>query len=305
MRKIYDLVRDYARTAANPWSFGLVAALLGLSIWANYTFHVERNIIDVPVGMPQAAAKFALFYSFPFLAAFAIQTAFAKDREFLKNRRFYFLLVMAPLVFALRDVSWLYVLGARNPSPFWNNVGDTVIRWILCLAPIILYWRATREPGEPLYGLTVRNIHLKPYFGMLAVMVPLVAIASFQGDFLHAYPRAELVSNKGIPHFSNLQYTVYEIVYGLDFVFTEFFFRGFVILAFAKVCGHAAILPMAAFYVFIHFGKPMGEAMSSFFGGLILGVVALETRSIFGGVIVHLGIAWLMELTAFAQKFFR
>ena len=53
---------------------------------------------------------------------------------------------------------------------------------------------------------------------------------------------------------------------------------------------------MAAFYCTIHFGKPLGECISSFFGGLVLGVLAARTRTIYGGLIVHLGLAWLMEL---------
>jgi hypothetical protein len=56
---------------------------------------------------------------------------------------------------------------------------------------------------------------------------------------------------------------------------------------------------MATMYVFIHFGKPLGETISSFFGGIILGVIAYETKSIIGGIIIHVGIAWLMELGGF------
>ena len=71
---------------------------------------------------------------------------------------------------------------------------------------------------------------------------------------------------------------------------------GFLILAFIKWAGKDAILPMACFYCTIHFGKPLGECISSYFGGIILGVVVYHTRSIYGGLLVHLGIAWLMEL---------
>ena len=67
-------------------------------------------------------------------------------------------------------------------------------------------------------------------------------------------------------------------------------------LAFAKWAGKEAILPMAIFYCTIHFGKPMGECISSYFGGIILGVVTYHTKTILGGFIVHVGIAWLMEL---------
>ena len=85
----------------------------------------------------------------------------------------------------------------------------------------------------------------------------------------------------------------------------EFFFRGFLVIGMISLLGRGAVLPMACVYCFLHFGKPMGEAISSIFGGYILGVVAYETRGIWGGVIVHVGIAWLMELAAFTQKLFK
>jgi len=90
----------------------------------------------------------------------------------------------------------------------------------------------------------------------------------------------------------------YEVSYGIDFLTIEFFFRGFLVLAFVRFAGQEAILPMAAFYCSIHFGKPLAECISSFFGGLILGIIVYHTRSIWGGLMIHLGIAWLMEAGA-------
>jgi membrane protease YdiL (CAAX protease family) len=98
---------------------------------------------------------------------------------------------------------------------------------------------------------------------------------------------------------------LYEFVYGIDFVFIEFFFRGFLILALARIAGPGVILPMASFYVFIHFGKPMGETISSFFGGTLLGIIAYYSRSIAGGIIVHMGIAWMMEAGALLSKIYK
>jgi len=43
----------------------------------------------------------------------------------------------------------------------------------------------------------------------------------------------------------------------------------------------------------------MGEAISSFAGGLLLGIISYHTKSIWGGFIIHLGIAGLMELAGF------
>lgn len=59
---------------------------------------------------------------------------------------------------------------------------------------------------------------------------------------------------------------------------------------------------MVVWYCSIHFGRPLGEAISSLFGGYLLGVLALSTRSIWGGLLIHIGIAWGMEIAAFLQR---
>ena len=97
------------------------------------------------------------------------------------------------------------------------------------------------------------------------------------------------------------QVILYELCYALDFFSIEFFFRGFLILAFARIVGLQAIIPVACFYCCIHFGKTMPEAISSFFGGILLGIISYFTKSIWGGLFIHIGIAWLMELLAFLQ----
>jgi membrane protease YdiL (CAAX protease family) len=56
---------------------------------------------------------------------------------------------------------------------------------------------------------------------------------------------------------------------------------------------------VALFYFSIHLGKPMMEAVSSFFGGLILGSISYHSKSIWGGLLVHISIALLMELFGF------
>lgn len=127
---------------------------------------------------------------------------------------------------------------------------------------------------------------------LLLCMIPLLVFASTQSDFLAYYPRLKKLTAESAPLYKLF---VYELCYGLDFISIELFFRGFMIMAFTKYVGINSVLPTACFYLAIHFGKPVGEAVSSFFGGTILGVIAYHSRSIYGGVIIHLGIAWLME----------
>jgi hypothetical protein len=150
---------------------------------------------------------------------------------------------------------------------------------------------------KPVAGMN-KNFNWKPYLLLLACTIPLLAFASSIADFQHAYPRVKNIAFI-YPH---TQYDFackifYELSYGIDFFTIESFFRGFVVLAFVRYVGKDAILPMAAFYCTIHFGKPLFECITSYFGGIILGVIVYNTRSIWGGLIVHLGMAWLMELS--------
>ena len=71
----------------------------------------------------------------------------------------------------------------------------------------------------------------------------------------------------------------------------------------AKILGKDAVLPMVVTYAFLHFGKPLGETVGSIFGGYILGVIALRTKHIFGGCIIHIGVAYLMEVMALWQHY--
>jgi hypothetical protein len=137
-------------------------------------------------------------------------------------------------------------------------------------------------------------------------MLPLIILASTQGDFLGAYPRGvkfDSLSMQNSAHW--IYYGIYELFYGLDFISVEFFFRGFLILAFVGILGPKSILPMAMFYVTIHWGKPAGELISSFFGGTLLGIIAYYSKSILGGIIVHMGIAWMMEIGALIGNYFK
>ena len=124
-----------------------------------------------------------------------------------------------------------------------------------------------------------------------------VAFSSTQNDFLATYPKVKQVAFIAPYVQHSWPYKgLFEISYGLDFVTIELFFRGFLVFAFVRYAGADAIVPMAVFYCSIHFGKPLFECISSFFGGLLLGIVAYRTQSILGGFMVHVGIAWMMEL---------
>ena len=251
---------------------------------------------------------FFLLYAFAYFGTTLLCIFYTKDWHWLRNRQFWVISTIGIAILSF-DIGFYWdddiVRGAFPTQLYYFGARsfDRLISLFTNVLPLYILWKFTKEPKEHFYGLTLKGGTLKPYFLMIALMLPLLLWASFQQDFLAQYPTYR---DYGASRFLDVPewvtILIYEIAYGSDFISVELFFRGFLVLGFVSIIGKKAILPMAVLYCFIHFGKPFGEALSSFFGGYILGVVSYYTRNIFGGLIVHLGIAWLMELFAFGQK---
>lgn len=295
MRAIIAYLREYI-SHTNKQILLITTVLTALLVWSNYYFGIDRLIRDrdsFTISFLSRALTFQVAFGIPYLGYAALA-----GKRYFRDRRFVALLLAGPVLFSFKMAFDPYLHFSDDPEDdaFWNYI----MYWPLLLSFMmgVLYavWR-TFDRDQPFYGLTTRNMRGRPYWLMLAAMVPLIAAASTQPDFQAVYPKLKLINDIG--GFENLAWwrkLLFELSYGSDFVGIELFFRGFLVLAFVKWAGKDAILPMACFYCTIHFGKPLGECISSFFGGALLGIVVYHTRSILGGLMVHLGIAWLMEI---------
>lgn len=151
---------------------------------------------------------------------------------------------------------------------------------------LVAFWR-----GEDFgLGLGETRRHWKIYLGLYLAVLPLLVAASRTSAFLGTYP-----FYRG-PH--QLRWELY---YGATFVALEFFFRGFALFALDRAIGKLAVFVLVVPYTMIHFGKPLPEILGAIVAGTVLGFLALRTRSIWGGVAVHLGVAWTMDLLALYQ----
>ncbi len=134
------------------------------------------------------------------------------------------------------------------------------------------------------------------WYALLAMPIVLFAfIASFRPDFSGHYPFYQLASRS----WSDL--LLWELIYIIQFICLEFFFRGFLLHASRPICGIAALFIMIIPYTMIHFPKPWLEASGAIFFGLFLGILALKSRSIWGGAWVHITIAVSMDIFALMQ----
>ncbi|MEO5996012.1 MAG: CPBP family intramembrane glutamic endopeptidase [Chitinophagaceae bacterium] len=273
------------------------AALL---IFLNYYFGIEPKIL---LGMSNRFIRFAGFYLVYFSAFFVPYLAWLllKGRRLTELKPLMFLVLIAPAIFALKvSFGGLTDLIINNTGETWGKyygiISNLPSRLVLVLLSLLLVWWIG-QCEKPFFGVTLKNFNWRPYLLMLLIMIPLISWASTQNDFLHTYPKMKQVAFVGAnTRYPRLFHLLFELSYGIDFITIELFFRGFLVLAFVRYAGQEAILPMAVFYCSIHFGKPLAECISSFFGGMILGIVVYRTRTIIGGLIVHLGIAWMMEV---------
>lgn len=293
MNKIIKDLKLYA-FELNKWLLASSVGFISILIFINYHFGVNDYLETLSPTAEYFGWFFILLLAYSF--AYIFQNACKKIDAF-KNKDFLFFLLLAPALFAWKMSASINFLISSDASinTYWNKVIYWPLKLSVILTILFVVWRVW-DRRQPFYGLSQKNLSWRPYLFMLMLMMPLVALASTQADFLHTYPKLKNVAFLSGEENRWWYSLVYELSYGLDFVGIEIFFRGFLVLAFAKWVGKDAILPMAIFYCTIHFGKPLGECISSFFGGLILGVVSYHTRSIYGGLVVHLGTAWLMEL---------
>lgn len=295
MESILQYIRRYF-AETNKSILIAVSVFTAALILINYHFRLDFAIRKNTSFVIKLICWYVVFltaFSIPYLITFLIRPFSGSTKKVLL-----LFIIVAPLLFALKLSLGISLYLSDNEN--WNNYWNHIIYWpallIIITTILFLIWKYY-DSHQPFYGIKIKSIDWRPYLLMLLIMLPLIAAASTQADFLAVYPKLNAVA--GINNEPGLQWwhkLLFELSYGSDFIGIELFFRGFLILAFVKWVGKDAILPMACFYCSIHFGKPLGECISSYFGGIILGIVVYHTRSVLGGLLVHLGIAWLMEL---------
>jgi len=300
MKKIFIYVQEYV-SELDKRVLCISIALISILIFLNYQFAIS------PYLSKQSFTYCFLGWYFIFLLTLSfpyfLHNLFSHN-SYRVDKTFLLLLLIAPSVFAWKMASNLDFPISSNKSinAYWNYILYWPAKLTAMVMCLFILWRLFNKE-QPFYGTSLTGFQAKPYLQMLLMMLPLIAAASTQPDFLTMYPKLKSIATL-VQDNEWWKPLLYELSYGSDFVGIELYFRGFLILAFAKWVGKDAILPMALFYCTIHFGKPLGECISSFFGGLILGVVTYHTRTIWGGLIVHLGIAWLMELGGYIGNHF-
>jgi hypothetical protein len=273
------------------------AAVVGLLFWVNYS----QVIPLLRLVTNSSVASAFVFYLIATAAALFVVCDTAKDLKRLTIKDMGYL-VGAIVVLGLLQ-GWTIPDGLLSSFPrsasvlvakTFYNVKAIILYSFLPLLSLLLL--------KDLPELGLRRLdqpYRKAMWWLFLMMIPLVVGASFSSGFQSAYPRYVPGAMEKIGTLSPFwSVSIYESSYLLQFFTLEVFFRGFLVFAFAKVFGRRSVWFMVILYGMLHFTKPMAEALGSLIGGYVLGVISLRSHSVFGGFLIHGGIALLMEICA-------
>lgn len=296
MRYIWKHLTAFAREDFSPRRYALAALWTLILIVLNYSFSIEDDILTPIEGTLPGYGLYLLLYGGAYVPVLLLST---------RNNRQLGIWALIGLLILTWDCSWTAYRSyadrwIQHPDYFWFwKMAQQLQSLLTTLVPLLLLYPWLSQ-GTGFYGLRWdQSVKLRPYLLMLAIMVLPVALAATTEGFQQAYP-----SWARVFHWPEQRWQIltYELAYGWDFIATELMFRGFFVVALARFGGTQVVLPATVMYCALHFGKPLGECISSIFGGYILSALAYRTRNIWGGVIVHIGIAFLMDFFAVLMR---
>jgi membrane protease YdiL (CAAX protease family) len=269
-----------------------VLALLAWPIWR--VFRATWSDLEVEAQARRQGRSGALDGRVP--AAAAIGAVVLALQDYTGRAAFFHEAVRQPLAALFASAS-----GAPLDLERWGDLlrhawwGTTRIGGYLL--PLLI-WRALFPADRPRdLGLRIAGFrqHLWIYALCVALMVPVLLVAQRQPDFGAYYPFYRQAGR------SWADFLAWEAVYLTQFFALELFFRGWWLRAWRSL-GAGAVFAVAVPYVMIHLSKPYLESMGALVAGVVLGSLAVRTRSIWAGVLVHATVAFLMDAASLRAR---
>jgi uncharacterized protein len=125
------------------------------------------------------------------------------------------------------------------------------------------------------------------YAGVLVLLLP----ASRMSDYQARYPLEGIGVAGTLPSF-----VFYEARWALYFFCWEFFFRGFLLSGLQRFMGWWAVPVQALAFGIMHLGKAPTEFIAAFPAGIILGMLAVRSKSFLPGFLLHLAAALTFDV---------
>jgi membrane protease YdiL (CAAX protease family) len=168
---------------------------------------------------------------------------------------------------------------------------DSILYLIIPLAIIIVIFKE----GVKDFGIIIGDSRTGLIILLFSYLIflPLIYFLSISNNFSSYFPLMETSKDNIIV------FIIYELFF-LVFIFSwEFVFRGFMLFGLESKFGFYSIFIQMIPFAILHNGKPFIETFTAVFGGIFLGYLALRTRSIFYGFLLHALILVTFDFIAF------
>ena len=170
-------------------------------------------------------------------------------------------------------------------------IGAVLFSYIVL--PVIAIKLVLKENLNQYYLTSNKFFRKLPLYILFYLCIfPGLWIASKSTSFTQTYPFYIFA------HRSAFDFITWEMLYALHFVAVEFFFRGFMLKGLGGYFGAKAIFIMMVPYTLVHIGKPLPEVLGAIVAAIILGTLAMRTKMIWGGVLIHILVALTMDSLA-------
>ena len=302
-------IRQHFENGFNLKSYAYAGIFLAVFITLNYRLDFENKYLDVHIGTFRGICYNMIFFGVAYFGTAVPVLWLNKQAAVLGNGTFW--IKSAWLIGSIGVFNGYYLFsGVINSMESYSDyvylfyLSNALKGWFFYLIPVLLAYYFFDRQEKNIYGLHMGGVNYRPYLLLLLMAVPFVVYASFQPDFLVKYPFFKPWKYPVVLGMDSKGPAVlFELAYGVNFIFLEWMFRGALVIGMAGFMGRNAILPMAVTYAFLHFGKPLPETIASIFGGYLLGIIAYYSRSIFAGCLIHICIAYLMDGLAYLQYY--
>ena len=309
MKELYSALSEFIKKDFDWTIYGLTMIFLAVAMFINYSPAVDINPFNLSSGFFGRFGYYGILFGGTYFAT-ALLCAWRTPFRFLKDWRFWIIGGLFVFIATIPKLHILKLIEVREQD--WNLHEMVFVakchfffhQMTISLIGLSIVKLMFRKWVDFDYGLRAKWKTLKPYFLVLTIVSPLIIGASFFPDFQRAYPQYKPWNFHDVFNLTiGQRAAIFEACYSTGFVAVEAIFRGALAMTMIKIMGPRAVLAMASFYCMFHFGKPAGEAVGAFFGGYALGVLAIHSRSVLGGLIVHLGVAMLMESMGYLHHY--
>jgi len=175
------------------------------------------------------------------------------------------------------------------PAFYWYGCSLIVLGAVPMLFGRLALGIPVRQLG---LGLGDWRFGLKAALLLYLVFLPFLVLVSFGATFQAKYPLFDDASRSWV-HF-----LLYEGAYAVYFIGWEFIFRGFLLFGLKPAIGFYAVFVQTIPFAILHFGKPQLETIAAVFAGILLGYVALRSRSFWYCWLLHAAVAVTNDVLA-------